>query len=782
MPTTSFPATQNFQTFSKPNYRSIISRSGGTTQFSHTPTISTFSTCNSRLSSASSSSNSHEHCRQQQEKGHRRKRLIKVGGEASFYANDMSVAIDNESVNGDNPQQQEIQRLAHVSHQEDDNGEKEDEDSSKKTIMATSNSDSNDLVEATASKNSDDNLSMNNEDVTISRLNGSSTKQQEYALLRYGETLMLPKHYTEWSVADVARWMAANHFHSYIELFCNRHRIDGRVLAHLSADDLRGEPLSLTVFGDIKRLVMAVTAVREYYHQPRCDSDEENLNEEVDEVEDDHEEEDYHQQAINNCGGENQRRQQQHNRATIIPNGNKQLQKASSVPSSSYPNINIRAKSAKLKQRSEPLRKNPTQQDDESATTSGCGHHFIIDESATTSGGATDLNDFHQTSGATTLVERLRLQAPPIMNEDGDEAVIQSDPEHPIRNYNRYNNHRRSLSEFSDSSSISDSSSSISSASSMKSQSSLTTALSDASSLSSSSLSNSLYSSNSCHSEPILGQPSLAATKGEKVFNNNEQPIDIYLKNSNHHNSQQQISARHIQIVPTITSSAQMAVLASQHDARPRGNISVQQTSQYQQQQYASSRSKQAPPPSTTETIKRREVYDVSTIQQQQEHHDHHNRNHHKHQYHLHHYRHDGHASSNKHHQHNRHRSTSRHRKSGHAHHRSDRRRYDRHSSSHRYHSSHHHHHHHHRKSADAFKPEAWKAILAMLYFFLSTWVTAIVMVIVHDRVPDMDTYPLPDILLDNLPLIPWAFGMCELCGLVLFCIWALILTFHKHR
>ena len=70
-----------------------------------------------------------------------------------------------------------------------------------------------------------------------------------------------------------------------------------------------------------------------------------------------------------------------------------------------------------------------------------------------------------------------------------------------------------------------------------------------------------------------------------------------------------------------------------------------------------------------------------------------------------------------------------------------------------------------------------------MFYFFASTWVTAIVMVIVHDRVPDMDTYPpLPDILLDNLPLIPWAFGMCEFCGLVLFIIWALILIFHKHR
>ncbi|RWS12548.1 sphingomyelin synthase-related protein 1-like protein, partial [Dinothrombium tinctorium] len=80
-------------------------------------------------------------------------------------------------------------------------------------------------------------------------------------------------------------------------------------------------------------------------------------------------------------------------------------------------------------------------------------------------------------------------------------------------------------------------------------------------------------------------------------------------------------------------------------------------------------------------------------------------------------------------------------------------------------------------------KPEAWKALVSMIYFFSVTWITAIVMVIVHDRVPDMQTYPpLPDIFLDNVPLIPWAFTMCELCGLILFITWSTILLFHKHR
>lgn len=58
------------------------------------------------------------------------------------------------------------------------------------------------------------------------------------------------------------------------------------------------------------------------------------------------------------------------------------------------------------------------------------------------------------------------------------------------------------------------------------------------------------------------------------------------------------------------------------------------------------------------------------------------------------------------------------------------------------------------------------------------TWITAIVMVIVHERVPDMKRYPpLPDIFLDNVPHIPWAFCMCELTGTVLFIIWGSLLV-----
>lgn len=56
-------------------------------------------------------------------------------------------------------------------------------------------------------------------------------------------------------------------------------------------------------------------------------------------------------------------------------------------------------------------------------------------------------------------------------------------------------------------------------------------------------------------------------------------------------------------------------------------------------------------------------------------------------------------------------------------------------------------------------------------------------MVIVHDRVPDMEKYPpLPDLILDNVPLIPWAFDMCEAAAILLCLFWFAILVLHKHR
>ncbi|XP_052862548.1 ceramide phosphoethanolamine synthase-like [Anopheles cruzii] len=84
---------------------------------------------------------------------------------------------------------------------------------------------------------------------------------------------------------------------------------------------------------------------------------------------------------------------------------------------------------------------------------------------------------------------------------------------------------------------------------------------------------------------------------------------------------------------------------------------------------------------------------------------------------------------------------------------------------------------------ATCIQPEFFKTMISLGYAFLVTWITAFVMVVVHERVPDMKKYPpLPDIFLDNVPHIPWAFHMCEVTGTLLFCIWVCVLVVHRHR
>ncbi|XP_061766281.1 sphingomyelin synthase-related protein 1-like isoform X2 [Nerophis ophidion] len=84
---------------------------------------------------------------------------------------------------------------------------------------------------------------------------------------------------------------------------------------------------------------------------------------------------------------------------------------------------------------------------------------------------------------------------------------------------------------------------------------------------------------------------------------------------------------------------------------------------------------------------------------------------------------------------------------------------------------------------AGRLDPEVWKTVLSVVYVFLVFGLTSFVMVIVHERVPDMRTYPpLPDIFLDSVPRIPWAFAMAEACGLILCYMLVLILLLHKHR
>ncbi|KAM9804382.1 sphingomyelin synthase-related protein 1-like [Neosynchiropus ocellatus] len=89
----------------------------------------------------------------------------------------------------------------------------------------------------------------------------------------------------------------------------------------------------------------------------------------------------------------------------------------------------------------------------------------------------------------------------------------------------------------------------------------------------------------------------------------------------------------------------------------------------------------------------------------------------------------------------------------------------------------------HRQHLAGRLDPEVWKTVLSTVYVMFVFGFTSFVMVIVHERVPDMRTYPpLPDIFLDSVPRIPWAFAMAEACGLILCYMLLLILLLHKHR
>lgn len=81
------------------------------------------------------------------------------------------------------------------------------------------------------------------------------------------------------------------------------------------------------------------------------------------------------------------------------------------------------------------------------------------------------------------------------------------------------------------------------------------------------------------------------------------------------------------------------------------------------------------------------------------------------------------------------------------------------------------------------FPKECNKLLVSGFYVIVSFLWTAFTMVLVHERVPDKEKYPpLPDIVLDNLPLIPYAFKLTEVCGILLFVIFAIIILCHKHR
>jgi hypothetical protein len=73
------------------------------------------------------------------------------------------------------------------------------------------------------------------------------------------------------------------------------------------------------------------------------------------------------------------------------------------------------------------------------------------------------------------------------------------------------------------------------------------------------------------------------------------------------------------------------------------------------------------------------------------------------------------------------------------------------------------------------------RLLLSVVWAMGVVCTSAGVMTFVHDRVPDMQKYPpLPDIVLDHIPLIPWAFEASEVCIAMLALLFFFTVIFHR--
>ena len=81
------------------------------------------------------------------------------------------------------------------------------------------------------------------------------------------------------------------------------------------------------------------------------------------------------------------------------------------------------------------------------------------------------------------------------------------------------------------------------------------------------------------------------------------------------------------------------------------------------------------------------------------------------------------------------------------------------------------------------FAQEGVKVMIAFLYCMTGLFVSTLTMVVTAERVPDSTKYPpLPDLILDNLPHISWAFRASEYCIMLQALFVIAVLIFHKYR
>ncbi|XP_071419835.1 sphingomyelin synthase-related protein 1 isoform X2 [Pithys albifrons albifrons] len=68
-----------------------------------------------------------------------------------------------------------------------------------------------------------------------------------------------------WTTKNVAKWLKEEGFCEYVDVLCNRHRLDGITLLTLTEYDLRSPPLEIKVLGDIKRLMLSIRKLQKQH-------------------------------------------------------------------------------------------------------------------------------------------------------------------------------------------------------------------------------------------------------------------------------------------------------------------------------------------------------------------------------------------------------------------------------------------------------------------------------------------------------------------------------------
>lgn len=81
------------------------------------------------------------------------------------------------------------------------------------------------------------------------------------------------------------------------------------------------------------------------------------------------------------------------------------------------------------------------------------------------------------------------------------------------------------------------------------------------------------------------------------------------------------------------------------------------------------------------------------------------------------------------------------------------------------------------------FPQERCKTFVALLVLFMNFLFTLLSLALVHDRVPNRETYgPLPDVFLDSVPALDWALDVSEYIIIISVNSALLSVLFHKHR